>query len=237
MLKKPELARKLEQRIRAVFKWTVSQEYRDSNPALPDVLALPKTQKRTQHQKSVPYQDVPQCLADIQATKAGLSTKYAIEFLILTAGRSKEIREAVWEEVDLTADQPVWVIPASRMKMKREHRVPLGERAVEILNELKPLSEFDHYIFEGSKPKRPLSDMTLLKLIKACGWDATIHGFRASFRTWAQEKANAMPGIAEAALAHSNQSAVEAAYARSDLFERRAQLMKDWEKFVLSRPM
>ncbi|WP_323769031.1 tyrosine-type recombinase/integrase [Antarctobacter sp.] len=227
---KPETARRVRQRIGMVMKWAVAKGWRQDNPAEAISQALPKHERRKAHRKALPYQDVSRFLQSVQASKAGAVTKLAIEFLILTAARSGEARNAVWSEVDLGAG--IWTVPADRMKSKREHRVPLSPRAVEILTAARGFSDGSELIFPGTKRGRPLSDMTLSKLTKELGFDVDIHGFRTSFRTWAQEQTDAPREVAEAALAHTIRNQAEAAYARSDLFERRRELMERWGQSV-----
>ena len=176
------------------------------------------------------YADVAACLDTVRCSKAGASTKAAIEFLVLTAARSGEVREATWEEVDQA--KRLWEIPAGRMKMKRPHRIPLSSRALAILEEVRSLGDGTGFIFPGTKTGRPLSDMTLSKLVKELGFKVDIHGFRTSFRTWAQERTNFPREIAEAALAHQIGSSVEQAYARSDLFEKRRKMMDQWAAYI-----
>lgn len=223
---KPETARRVRQRIGMVMKWAVAKGWRQDNPAEAISQALPKHERRKAHRKALPYQEVPAFLKAAKASKAGAVTKLALEFLILTAARSGEVRNAVWSEFDL--DAAVWTVPAERMKAKREHRVPLSPRAVEILTEARGFSDGSELVFPGTKRGRPLSDMTLSKLTKELGFDVDIHGFRTSFRTWAQEQTDAPREVAEAALAHTIRNQAEAAYARSDLFERRRGLMEHW---------
>lgn len=226
----PETASRVRQRIGMVMKWTIAQGWRTDNPAENIAQALPKAAKHQTHRKALPYAEVSRCLATVRASGAGLATKLAIEFLVLTAARSGEVREARWEEIDLGAK--VWEIPAARMKMKRPHRVPLSPRALAILQEAKALGDGTALVFLGTKPGRPLSDMTLSKLIKELGFNADVHGFRTSFRTWAQERTNYPREVAEAALAHQTGDAVERAYARSDVFEKRRKMMEAWAAFV-----
>lgn len=228
----PAGAAKVEQRIRRVFKWALAEGIRDDNPALSDLLVLPKLQTKPRNQPSLPYADVPKFLQNLHGSQAAQTTKHAIEFLILTASRSRESREAVWSEFDLDATIPIWTVPGDRMKMGRNHRVPLCSRAVEIIRHQKEQLGYDAPLFPGMKRGKALTDMALLKLAKSIGGEITIHGFRTSFRTWAQEKTDVLPEVAEAALAHSSQSTVEAAYARSDLFEKRYDLMCSWEEFL-----
>lgn len=228
----PTVASKLESRIRLVFKWSIAEGFRQDNPALSDSLALPKMIHSITHHKSLHYSKIAGCIKTVKGSKAANATKWAIEFLIHTASRSGEVRGAVWEEFDFDQEIPVWVIPAGRMKMTRVHRVPLTPRSVEILKEAKAASYGGEIVFEGMKQGRPMSDMTLSKLVKNHGFDADVHGFRASFRTWVQEQTEYAPELGEIALAHSKSSSVEAAYARSDLFEKRYIMMKEWSSYI-----
>ena len=159
-----------------------------------------------------------------------MATRLALEFLILTAGRSREVREVKWSEVDEAA--AVWVVPPDRMKMGRPHRVPLAPRAVALLANAATLRDESNLIFPGTKRGRPLSDMTLSKLVKELGFKVDVHGFRSSFRTWAQEQTDYPREVAEAALAHAVGDEVEQAYARFDLFEKRRAMMADWAAFL-----
>ena len=227
---KAETARRVRQRIGTVMKWTVAQGWRQDNPAENITQALPKVAKQPEHRKALPYAEVAGCIETVQASGAGRATKLAIEFLILTAARSGEVREARWDEIDLSAK--VWEVPAERMKMKRPHRVPLSPRALAILAEAKALGDGSGLVFPGTKPGRPLSDMTLSKLVKELGFNADVHGFRTSFRTWAQERSNFPREIAEAALAHLSGDAVERAYARSDVFDKRRKMMEAWAGYL-----
>jgi integrase len=227
---KPETARRVRQRIGTVLKWAVAQGWRQDNPAESISSALPKHDRIKSHRKSLPYSEVANCLEVVKASEAGLLTKLCLEFLTLTATRSGEARGALWSEIDLTAK--VWSLPAARMKAKRDHRIPLGKRAMEILREAKSLSGESPFVFPGTKQGKSLSDMTLSKLVKELGFAADVHGFRTSFRTWAQERTNFPREVAEAALAHTIRDKSEAAYARSDLFEKRRAMMEAWGGFL-----
>ena len=222
---KPETARRVRQRIGTIMKWAIAQGWRQDNPAASIAEALPKHDRTKQHRKALPYQRVTECIQTVKSSGAGLSTKLALEFLILTAKRSGEVRLATWDEFDLDHG-PTWTIPASRMKMKKPHRIPLSARALEILREARKLSDGSALVFPGTKQGKPLSDMTLSKLVKELGFDADVHGFRTSFRTWTQEQTNFPREVAEAALAHATGDAVEQAYARSDVFEKRRKMME-----------
>lgn len=227
---KPETARRVRQRIGTVMKWAVAQGWRMDNPAASIAQGLPKQDKVRSHRKALPYVEVAACIAAIKDSGAGLSTKLAFELLVLTACRSGEIRMAHWNECHL--DEAEWIIPAARMKAKREHRVPLTPRALEILNEAQALTDGSGLVFPGTRHGKPLSDMALSKLVKELGFDADVHGFRTSFRTWAQEQTNFPREVAEVALAHVNKDKSEAAYARSDLFEKRRMLMDTWASYL-----
>lgn len=230
---KQETARRVRQRIGTVLKWAMAKGWRKDNPADAVSLALPKVAAAKEHRKALPYTEVSACLQAVQASGAGLVTKAALEVLVLTASRSGEVRGAVWDEIDLAAK--VWTIPAARMKAKRPHRVALSARAVDVLESAKGFSGGAGLVFPGTVKGKPLSDATLIKLVRELGFAVDIHGFRTSFRTWAQERTNFPREVAEAALAHAAGDTVEQAYARSDLFEKRAKMMEAWAAFVAER--
>ncbi|MBT8460496.1 MAG: integrase arm-type DNA-binding domain-containing protein [Boseongicola sp.] len=235
---KPETARRVRQRISTVMKWAIAQGWRSHDPARDIAQALPKHDRTKKHRKALPYDQVATCIETVKASGAWYATKLALEFLILTATRSGEVRGARWEEIDLhgakeiaAANRATWVIPAERMKMKKPHRIPLSARAVEILKEADLLRDASGLIFP-SKTGRQLSDMTLSKLVKQLGFNADVHGFRTSFRTWVQEQTDYPREVAEAALAHAGGDAVERAYARSDVFEKRREMMEGWAAYL-----
>jgi len=227
---KPETARRVRQRIGTVMKWAVAKGWRQDNPAEAISQALPKQTEVQQHRKSLPYAEVAGFLETVRASGAGDITKLALELVILTAGRSGEVRLADWSEFDF--ERGVWTVPATRMKAKREHRVPLSPRAMEILEAAKALGDGTGLAFPGTKAGKALSDATLSKLTKELGFDVDVHGFRTSFKMWAQERTNAPREVSEAALAHTVKNKAEAAYARSDLFEKRSKLMQGWAQFL-----
>ena len=235
--KTPEVARKLVFRVSAVFKWGIAENMCTVNPATAQALALPRMEKAPVHRKALPYPEVASCIEAVKASGAGRSTKLALEFLVLTASRSGEVRAATWDEFDpgdraTRAICATWEIPASRMKTKKLHRIPLSARAVEILREAEKLTDGSGLVFPGTKQGKALSDMTLSKLVKQLGFDADVHGFRTSFRTWAQEQTNFPREVAEAALAHVIKDKSEAAYARSDVFEKRRKMLETWGRFL-----
>ena len=231
---KPETARRVRQRIGAVMKWAVAKGYRQDNPA-GDALAqaLPRHTVVRRHQRALPHGEVAGAVQAVRASRASAPVKLAFEFLVLTAARSGEVRLATWAEMDL--DAAVWLVPGARMKAKRDHRVPLSGRALAILRDAQSLGEGAGLVFPSRRGK-PLSDMTLSKLIKELGIAAVPHGFRSSFRDWASEQTNTPREVVEAALAHTVRNLTEAAYARSDLFERRRRLMDDWAAYLNGQP-
>lgn len=229
---KAETARRIRQRIGSVMKFAVAQGWRTDNPAEAVAKALPKHDRsKVQHRKALPYDEVQSAIQKVRDSEAGSVTKLAFEFLVLTATRSAETREAKWAEIDIAKAE--WVIPAERMKAKKAHRIPLSARCVAILEAAKthkqPKSDL---IFPGTKLDRPLSDMTLSKLMRELGIAAVPHGFRSSFRVWVSECTTHAREVAEFALAHVIKDKAEAAYARSDLFERRRLLMQEWAEYL-----
>lgn len=230
-LDKPETARRVLQRVNRVLKWSIAQGWRVDNPALSITEALPKHDaSKQQHRKSLPYVKVADCLRVIQGSRAYPITKLAFESLVLTASRSGEVRLAEWPEIDL--ESAVWLIPAARMKMSRDHSIPLAPRMVEILEQARTFGDGSDLVFPSNRHGKPISDATLLKLVNTNGFDCHIHGFRASFRTWVQEQTNTPYEVAESALAHVKGDKTVEAYTRSDLFERRRQLMNEWAAYL-----
>lgn len=230
-LEKPETARRVRQRIGTVMKWAVANGWRQDNPADAIAQALPKQDKGQVHRKALPYDKVSEFLDALTASNAGDATKLALELVILSASRSGEVRLAQWSEFDL--EQAIWTRPAHRMKSKTEHRIPLSPRALEVLSQARKLGSGEGLVFPGTKYGKPLSDMTLSKLTKSLGYDVDVHGFRTSFKTWTQERTNTPRDVSEAALAHTVKDKAEAAYARSDFFEKRRSLMNKWAIFVM----
>ncbi len=232
---KPETARRLKQRIKVVLDWAKASGFRSGdNPTEGVAKVLPKHRAEQKHHPALPYQAVPAFLGTLRAADAGEPVRLAFEFLILTATRTSEVLRATWAEVDL--DAKTWTVPGERMKAGREHRVPLSDRAVEILERAKELSDGGPYVFPG-RAKAPLSNMALLMLLRRMErHDITAHGFRSSFRNWSAERTNAPRAVCEAALAHTVRDKAEAAYNRTDLFERRRKLMDWWAAFATARP-
>ena len=224
-------AKRVRQRIGAVMKWAVAQGHRSDNPA-GDALgaALPKVGGAQRHQPALPHAEVGAALGRVRRADAPAAVRLAFEFLVLTAARSGEVRGAVWDEVD--REGAVWTIPGARMKAGREHRVPLSNRALEVLDEAAELADAGGLVFP-SPTGRALRPMALSGLARELDLGAVPHGFRSSFRDWAAECTDAPREVCEIALAHVNTDRVEAAYRRTDLFERRRELMRDWADYIV----
>jgi integrase len=234
---KTETAARLRGRIEAVLDWATVRGYRQGeNPArwrghLERALPPRAKTQRVQHHPALPYQDLPAFMADLRALE-GVSAR-ALELCILTATRTSEALNARWSEIDL--DGAVWTIPAERMKMGKAHRIPLAPQAVTLLREASITKSSDGWVFPGARAGRPLSDMALLMMLRRMKrTDVTTHGFRSTFRDWAAERTNFAREVAEAALAHAVGDKVEAAYRRSDLFEKRRRLMDAWATYCAS---
>ena len=159
---KPETARRARQRIGTVMKWAIAKGWAQDNPAETIRIALPKQTKRPEHRKALPYSEVARCIAAVHASRAWTATKFAIEFLVLTAARSGEVRLAHWDEIDL--DKREWLVPAARTKMHRAHRVPLSSRAMKLLEAAAEIRDDSGLVFPSIRGKA-LSDMTLSKLV------------------------------------------------------------------------
>ena len=227
---KPETARAVRGHIRDIMDWGIANGFRHDNPAGDAVrLGLKHARRAKTHHKAIHYSEVHGALKSIRRPSALVASRLSLEFQVLTASRPGEARQAQWSEVD--AGTRTWTIPSERMKADREHRVPLSERAMEVLAEARSLDDWSGLVFP-SRSGRPLSDMTHRKLLRTRGIDCVPHGFRSSFRDWASEQTNAPHAVMEAALAHTIPSATEAAYARSDLFDRRRSLMEQWADYL-----
>ena len=228
---KPETASRVRQRMETVLDWAVSHGYRLDNPAGRSLLkVLPTAKRLKKHHTSLPYERVPEALRLVRDSRANERTKLAFEFLVLTAARSGEVRRAEWDEVDWS--RRIWEIPAARMKARRPHRVPLSNRAMEVLQAAWELSGPEGLIFPAGADNRVASDMTFTALLRRLDIPAVPHGFRSSFRNWVEECTETPWAVAEAALAHNIGNATQAAYMTSDLFEQRRELMERWAGFV-----
>jgi integrase len=235
---KTETAQRVRGRIEAVLDYAAVHEKAHGryNPArwkanLDMVLPPPRKVATREHHAAAPYTDVPRIMDELRGKD--FVSAHCLRFTILTAARSGEARGATWDEIDLAAR--TWTIPARRMKGGREHRVPLCDEAAEIAEKMRGRRIGDsERVFSGERGGL-LSDVSINKILRGIEPDVTVHGFRASFRTWCEEQTNYPRSVTEAALAHVNADKVEAAYQRSDLFERRRELMQAWADFCTGR--
>ena len=224
---KAHTARSVRQRISAVMDWAVAMDYRADNPCDRVGPVLGRQLGQVRHMRALPHREVAAAIQTVRESRSTAVVKLAFEFQVLTAARPGEVRGAQWTEIDMAGR--VWTVPAKRMKANREHRVPLTGRVVEILKAAGRLGGGSPLVF-ASRGGRPLDEKRLRWLMKKNRIAAVPHGFRSSFRDWAGEETNHPREVVEAALAHTVQNRVEAAYARSDLFERRRRLMDNWAK-------
>jgi integrase len=234
---KPETASRVRGRIEQVLDWAKVRNYRTGeNPArwrghLDKLLPRKSKVHTVKHQPALPYVKINLFIEALRQ-QPGIAAR-AVEFAVLTAMRSGEVRGAKSAEFDL--DEAVWAVPAVRMKMKRPHRVPLTPRAVEIVRDRLKANPDAEYVFPNSRNGKPLSDMaltTVLRRMNVKGEEAVVHGFRSTFRDWVAEQTNHQRELAEFALAHKLPSEVEGAYLRSDMFEKRRKLMRDWQRYI-----
>jgi integrase len=236
--KTPETAARLRGRIERVLDFARVQGWRvGENPArwrghLDSALPKPAARDRGHH-AALAYARIPAFMAEVAARSFGSSGAQALAFTILTASRTRETLGARWEEID--QDRGIWTVPAARMKVGREHRVPLSSVAMALLRELR-MHVTGPYLFPGTQADKPISDMAMTMTLRRMGrTDITVHGFRSSFRDWAAECTDHPNEVCEAALAHTLPSRVEAAYRRGDLLEKRRRLMEEWGTYCSAR--
>lgn len=232
-LTKPETARRVRQRVGAVLDYAYSKGFRDAEAPMRSITkGLPRQPKNDKHHAALDYTDVPAFVVRLRAGTV-TSGRLALEALILTASRSGEVRGALWEELDLR--DATWTIPAHRMKANKAHVVALSPEAVDVFRRAADLRiAQEPLVFPGASFRKPLSDMTLVKIMRDMSVAATPHGFRSSFRDWAADKTDYPGEVAEAALAHAVPNKVEAAYRRTDFLAKRRALMKDWGAYCVS---
>ncbi|MEP3638903.1 MAG: integrase arm-type DNA-binding domain-containing protein [Rhizobiaceae bacterium] len=230
---KPETANRVRQRIEAVLDYASALGIREGdNPArwrghLDHLLPKPKKVRAVKHHPALPHADISGFMAEL-ASRTGVAAQ-ALAFTVLTAARSGETRGMTWGEVDL--EKKIWTIPAQRMKAGKEHRVPLTDETIAFFG---PRQDHAALVFESqTKAGKPISDMSMTALLRRMGYDnITVHGFRSTFRDWAGETTGFAREVIEAALAHGIKDKSEAAYARSDLFDKRRDLMQAWANKV-----
>jgi integrase len=233
----PETARRVRQRIGVVLDWASTEGYRPAhlvNAAQPVTKALPKQPRRKKHHPAVPWRDAPKFLVKVRECPSTDAVRYALEFLLLTAARTKEVRLATWSEIDLEA--ACWTRPAAHMKAKVPHRVPLSAQAVQLLREVRARWPNCRLVFPGRYGKEPLTDMAMLMLMRRLKWldghgnGCVPHGLRSTFRDWGGDNRHDRD-LLEAQLAHELENDTESAYARSDLFDQRKPVMHAWADF------
>lgn len=230
-LEKTQTAKRLRGRIESVLSWATVAGFRSGdNPArwkghLDTVLPKPSKVTKVKHHKAIPWQEMGAFMTELKK-REGMAAK-ALEFVILTATRSGEVRGGTWDEIDLKSG--IWTVPLERMKAGKEHRVPLSKEAIQLLKSI-PMLEGTKYIFAAPRGGK-LSDMSLSAVVRRMKVEAVPHGFRSTFRDWCSESTNYPHAVAEMALAHTIGNKVEAAYRRGDLFAKRVRLMQEWAKY------
>ena len=235
---KPETASRVRGRIESILHWAAARYYRQGeNPArwrghLENLLPKKSKVRRVKHHAALPYAEIGDFMARLRA-QDGVAAR-ALEFTILTAARTGEVIGAKWSEINFT--ERLWPVPAERMKSSREHRIPLSDAALSILEQMQAIRQ-DDFIFPSGKARRPMSNMAMAMTLRRMGrGDLTVHGFRSSFRDWAAERTDFPNEVAEMALAHGVSDKVEAAYRRGDLFQKRWQLMDAWARVCATAP-
>jgi len=228
----PETGSRIRQRVEKVLDWATARKFRQGeNPARwrGHLEHLLKAKPKAQHHAALPWQELPAFMAELRA-RDGISAR-ALEFTILTAARTGEAIGATWDEIE----GKVWRVSAERMKMKRQHRVPLSGRALAILDALPRMGD---YVFPGAITGKPISNMAMLELLKGMnGGGLTVHGFRSTFSDWARERTNYPRDVVEMALAHTIKDKTEAAYRRGDALPKRSRLMQAWADYCASKPV
>jgi integrase len=228
-LEKPETARRVRQRVRAIIDWAVAKGFRQSLDLSGIGKGLPKQRRANNHFAAMPYDELPAFVAKLNEAPDSMG-RLALLFTIFTAARSGETRGATWQEIDL--EKQIWSIPGNRMKAGRDHSVPLNDGAIAILEKVK-LFRLDKYslLFPG-KGGKALSDMTMSKILRDMELPFTVHGMRSSFKDWAVECTSFPDAVSEAALAHADTNRTRASYRRTDFFKMRCDLMAAWDRQI-----
>jgi integrase len=228
-------------RVSKIFEYAQAKGYRTvsvnglrvtmPNPCDGIRTLLPKQRRVESHHEALPYADVPKFIEKLRTSQSALAVKLGLEFLVLTCARTSEVLNARWEEIDL--DARVWTVPKERMKMEREHKVPLSARCVEILKLAKQFNDGD-IVFPGRYPGEPLSNMSFLMALRRMGYaDITAHGFRSCFKSWSHEETRTDHLVIEASMAHVVRG-IERHYLRTTFFDQRRKLMDQWSRFSTS---
>ena len=230
----PETARRVRQRIRTVMRWGMAHGFVEYNVAGEAIEGgLPPMPRVKDNLRALYYREVSEAFKIVEESRSSAAARLCLEFTVLTAARSGEARGSLWSEMNL--DQALWIVPAARMKGWLQHRVPLSTAALDVLTRAMEIRDGSDLVFPSPRRSgQPLSDMTLTKVLRDNGLAhlATVHGFRSTFRDWASETTSASYAAMELSLAHRVGSAVEQAYARSDLLEQRRELLEAWGEFV-----
>jgi integrase len=234
------LALRLRERIEKVLDWAKVKKYRDGeNPARwkgnlkMQMPSLPKKSERVEHMAALAYDEMPAFMAKLRALDDSLHRARALEFTILTAARSGETFWATWDEIDFT--KKLWTIPAARMKKRREHVIPLCDRAIHILKDQYAI-RCSQFVFPGHRDNRPMSNTQMLTTLTRLGAKATVHGFRSTFRDWAGDQTRFARDIIEHALAHAVGDATERSYRRGSALDHRRELMNAWATYCERPP-
>ena len=223
-------AQTVKREISAIMRWAIAAGHRPDNPAGDAITAaLPKHSSGSRHHRALPHDQVAAALQQVRRSSAYPTSILLLEYQILTATRPTEARLAQWLEIDF--EKATWTIPAKRTKKSREHRVPLATRAIAILHEAHQYRNSSGLIFPGARGGQ-MAKNTVGAILHRLGISCVPHGFRSSFRDWVEECTDTPRSVAEAALAHQNRNQVEAAYLRTDLFDRRRQLMEAWATYL-----
>ena len=234
---KIETGHRVRGRINKVFEWCMAHNYISHNPADRRILyAIPKRRRNVTHMRSLSYRDCPRALERIEASNASLASKLCLRFIILTAVRYGEARYAVWSEIDWEGQ--LWRVPASRMKKRRDHTVPLSDASLTVLERAKEISDGSDLIFPSPlRPGHAISENTLTQLLKRIELHdrATVHGFRSSFRIWCEERTSASEAAKKLSLAHAVGNRIDQAYMRSYLFDQRRDLMQKWANHITGK--
>jgi integrase len=231
----PETASRVRQRCEAVINWASARGFREGpNPFqwrghLDHLLPQPKKVRSVKHHPSLPYVEIGKFMSELRAN--GSVSALALQFTILTACRTSEAINATWREVDMR--ERTWTISGSRMKSGKEHKVPLCDAAIEVLE---ALPREDGFLFIGARRGKPLSNMAMLEVMRGLRPGFVPHGLRATFRTWVAERTHYPHLVAELALGHTQSDKLMQAYQRGDLFEKRRQLMTAWSEFCAQLP-
>ena len=226
---RPELARRTARRISTTMRWAMGRGLRETDPTAAAVAALPKRNNNVVHHRALHHSDLPDALEQVRASDATLSCRLGLELLALTAVRPGEVRHMTWTEVD--PKTRLWTIPAERTKTGAEFRVPLSRRATDILSEVHRAKAGHDLVFPNPTTAKPLSANTFIKLMRDLNIDSSAHGPRTTFRSWCSD--TGVPrDLAETALGHAVRDRTEAAYARSDMLERRKPLMETWAQHI-----